>query len=308
MSRFLIVGAGATGRATASSLTTMGHDVTVLTRHGGVESPGIARVAGDASDLSVVTRYAKNAEAVINCANPKYHRWPQDWPPIARALQGACEATGATLVTLSNLYAYGEVTRPISPDMALSATYLKAQVRAHMWRDALEAHQAGRLNCVEVRASDFVGAHSQSQFGDSLVPRVLRGKTAYVLGLATTTHSWTYVGDVGRTLAGAATDSRWWGRAWHVVTNEPRTATEVVNDIARVAGVAPVTVKPIPKVVMLAAGLASPQAREFRHTAYQFERDFVIDDQLTRDTFAMVPTAWDEICRDMVAPYLSDTK
>ena len=307
MTRFLIIGAGATGRATARTLIEGGHTVTMLTRHGGNDSPGITRVAGDAGDLETVTRLAQGAAAVINCANPKYHRWPTDWPPIARALQGACEATGATLVTLSNLYAYGEVTAPMTPDLPLSATYLKAQIRAQMWRDALAAYEAGRLTCVELRASDFIGAGAQSQFGDQLVPRILKGKTAYVLGSATTRHSWTYVGDVGRSLAAAATDDRWWGRAWHVVTNEAQSAAAVVNDLADAAGVAHVTTKPIPALMMTAVGLFRPQVREFRYTAYQFERDFIIDDQLTRDTFGMTPTPWTEICREVVAPFQQGT-
>jgi len=60
--------------------------------------------------------------------------------------------------------------------------------------------------------------------------------------------------------------------------------------------------------MMMAAGLFSPQVREFRYTAYQFERDFIIDDQLTRDTFGVAPTPWDEICRDVLAPFRHDTK
>ena len=35
MSRFLIIGAGATGRATAAALVDGGHEVTMLTRSGG---------------------------------------------------------------------------------------------------------------------------------------------------------------------------------------------------------------------------------------------------------------------------------
>ncbi len=92
-----------------------------------------------------------------------------------------------------------------------------------------------------------------------------------------------------------------------MVTNEAQSAAAVVNDLADAAGVAHVTTKPIPALMMTAAGLFSPQVREFRHTAYQFERDFIIDDQLTRDTFGMTPTPWTEMCRDAVAPFQQGT-
>src|SRR6266545_2821444 len=83
-----------------------------------------------------------------------YHRWLTDWPPLASSLLTAAERSGAVLVSASNLYGYGPVDGPITPETPLAATQPKLRLRAQMWRDALAAHQAGRLRTSEVRASD----------------------------------------------------------------------------------------------------------------------------------------------------------
>jgi len=49
------------------------------------------------------------AATLYNCANPPYHRWLTDWPPLASALLAASERTEALLATASNLYGYGPV-------------------------------------------------------------------------------------------------------------------------------------------------------------------------------------------------------
>ena len=106
----------------AEELAAAGPAVRLLSRRGtGPEHELIERVAGDASDASTVTRHAKGTDAIFNCANPAYHRWPTDWPPIANAILGAAEGSGASLVTLNNLYAYGQPNGPMTPHDPLSA-------------------------------------------------------------------------------------------------------------------------------------------------------------------------------------------
>jgi len=49
-----------------------------------------------------------HASVVYNAVNPPYEKWATDWPPIANSLLRYAEATGALLVTCSNLYGYGK--------------------------------------------------------------------------------------------------------------------------------------------------------------------------------------------------------
>src|SRR5436853_7699464 len=103
MALHVIVGAGPIGTATAQHLLAAGHDVRMITRSGSGPD-GVERVAADATDAARLTTLAAGAAALYNCANPPYHRWPVEWPPLAAALLTSAERCGAVLVTMSNLY------------------------------------------------------------------------------------------------------------------------------------------------------------------------------------------------------------
>ena len=307
-SRHVIVGAGPVGTATARALADRGAHVRIITRSGtGPEHQHIERVRANAADPAALDEHCAGATAIYNCANPAYHRWPTDWPPLADSLLRAAEATGALLATVGNLYPYGPVEGPLTEDLPDAATGTKSRVRAAMWAQARAAHVAGRVRAVEIRASDFIGPSvAQSHLGDRVVPRILVGKSVRVLGSADQPHSWTYIADVAHMLVTAATDERAWGQVWHVPTNPARTQREAVHDLCRAAGVAPVKVGVLPHVVVRAAGLAIPMMRELEETRYQFVRPFVLDSSAAERTFGLTPTPWAQVCAETVAGYRTD--
>lgn len=304
MTQHVIVGAGAVGSATARLLAAAGQSVTVVTRSGsGPTHPDIALVAADATDTATLTKLAAGAQAIYNCANPAYHRWPTDWPPIAAALLAAAERSGAVLVTMSNLYGYGPVDGPMTETTPLMSTGSKGRVRAAMWRDALAAHEAGRVRAVEARASDFYGPEitTNGHLGSQFMPRLLAGKPARVIqGNPDVPHSWSYVPDVAAALVTLATDERAWGRAWHVPTAPPLSLREVATRTARIADVPDRGVRVMPRGVLQVGGWAVPLLRELREVAYQFDHPFVLDSAAFTSTFAADPTPCDEGLRATV--------
>ena len=304
MSRHLVVGAGAIGSAVAVMLASRGESVTLATRSAsGPDLPGIDKVRVDASQAEPLTDLATGTAVVYNCANPPYHRWAQDWPPIAAALLAAAERSGSVLATASNLYGYGPVSGPMTEDLPLLAPGTKGRVRAQMYVDALAAHEAGRVRMTEVRGSDYVGPGALGHLADRVVPRVLAGKKASVLGSADQLHTWTYTQDMARTLVAAAGDERAWGRAWHAPSNPARTQREAIDDLARVAGVPTIPVGTLPAAVLRGIGLVNPTIRELRETRYQFEAPFVMDSSDAEQTFGFSPTPWDDVLADTLRSF-----
>lgn len=305
MGTHLVIGSGPVGTQLALRLAESGHEVVVVTRSGsGPARPGIRKVASDASSLDALLTAAPRADALYNCANPPYHRWSQDWPPLAAALLSFAERTGAVLATCSNLYGYGPVDGPITEAAPLAAVGTKGMVRAAMWQDALELHEAGRIRATEVRGSDYIWPGDQSLVGSSrVVPRILAGKSVSLLGSVDAEHSWTYPVDVARLLIGVATDERAWGRAWHVPTNPPRTQRQVVDDLADAARVPHVRASQLSPAITGLLGLFNPTIREMKETDYQRDRSFVIDDGAARATFGMEPTPWSQILQTVIAHY-----
>lgn len=304
MSKHVIVGAGPVGTATALLLAEHGEEVVVVTRSGsGPSHPAITRTAADAGSSATMAEIATGATAIYNCASPPYHRWLTDWPPIARSLLSAAEASNAVLATVSNLYGYGPVSVPMTEELPLDAKGPKGGVRAQMWRDALDAHESGRVRITEVRGSDYVGPGAQSHLGERVVPRLLAGKGVTVMKSADTAHTWTATQDVARLLVTVAQDERAWGRPWHVPSNPPRTQREAVRDLCQVAGVAPVKVTEYPQLLIRGMGLFNPLMRELPEVAYQLEEPFVLDSTAARQTFSLAPTPWNDVLAGVIASY-----
>ena len=302
----VIIGAGATGTATARLLASQGEQVTIVTRSGsGPTAAGITRVALDASDTSQLSGVAAGAAAIYNCANPQYHRWTTDWPPLAASLLATAETTDAVLVTLSNLYGYAKPTAPMKAADPLDPPSIKGGVRAKMWHDALDAHEAGRARVTEARASDFIGPDlgATGHMGDRVVPRVLRGKSVSLLGDVDALHSWTAIADVARTLVTIGRDERAWGRPWHVPTVAPISQRALVHQMCQLADVKPVRVSSIPRVAVRSLGIFMPAMRELREVSYQFDSPFVIDSQETTDVFDLEATPLTETLQATLASY-----
>ena len=288
----VIVGAGPVGTATANLLAARGERVRVITRGGrGPAHPQIELVAADATDADRLSELTAGATALYNCANPQYHRWLTDWPPLAAALLTAAERSGAVYAIAGNLYGYGPVDGPITATTPLAATHPKLRLRADMWRDALVRAEAGRIKAVtEVRASDYIEANSLAAI---MAKTLAAGKRTYVPAPLDVKHTWTSIHDVARTLVTVAGDERAWGTAWLVPSNPPLTIRELATRFTRVVGAPAPKLTPIPYPVLWTTGLFSPLLRELRTTHYQFARPFVLDSSATERTFGLAPSDLD---------------
>jgi nucleoside-diphosphate-sugar epimerase len=315
----VIVGAGVLGSATASLLSQRGHHVRLLSRSGGgparatntriLEPPAAERPVGEAlaaaeslpverlaidaaTDASRLEAATSGAAAIYNCANPPYDRWTTDWPPLATALLYAAERSGAVLVTMSNLYGYGPLDHPMTERDPLAATSHKGRVRAEMWMQALAAHTDGRARVTEARAADYFGpgVSAQSHIGERTIRPLLAGSQVRLIGNPDVPHSWTYVPDIAAALVMLGTDSRTWGRAWHVPTGAPLSQRAMLDRIARMANAPQPRIQTLPGWALRAAGVFVPMLRELDEIRYQFEQPFVMDSSDYQTTFGVAPT------------------
>lgn len=298
--RHFVIGAGPVGRHTAELLAGRGSDVIVATRSGtDTGIGGVTHLALDASDADALSRAVEGSSVLYNCANPgDYTSWETVWPPLASALLVAAERTGAVYAITGNLYPYGPVGGPMHEGLPDAATDHKGKLRARMWADALELHEAGRIRTVEVRGSDYVGrgvgknGHITRQ-----VPGMLAGKRAWVLGKKDQLHTFTDVLDVARLLIATAEDPATHGRIWHVPSNPARTQQEALTDVMAAVGRPSPKVTEVPDVAFAAMAKVMPLMRELRELSYQWTEPYVLDDSSARDYFSMEPTPWDEVCR-----------
>jgi nucleoside-diphosphate-sugar epimerase len=306
MTRHLVVGAGGTGRFTATALVDRdaGHEVVLASRSGaGPDVPGTTRLALDASDADALVAAARDFDVVYNCMNPPYHQWDELWPPLAEALLRAAE--GRTLVTMANLYVFGPEVRTMREDTPMQPGGHKGRVRQAMTEKALAAHAAGRLRYAEARASDFFGpgtTGNTSYFTRAILPKARAGKRVWMpMGDVDAPHTWTFVPDVGRTLAALGTDERALGHVWHVPSNPPRSPRQAGADVADLCGAPHPAASTVPWPVMRAVGLGVPFVRELRETRHQFLLPYVLESEHTQRVLGLAPTPWHEALRRSLA-------
>jgi nucleoside-diphosphate-sugar epimerase len=299
----LVLGYGPAGAATARLLAGRGIEVRVISRSPRPAEPGITHVTLDAADRARLTEAAAGAEVIYNCACPPYHRWSRDWPPLAAAVSGAAQATGAVLAVLSNLYGYGPVDSPMTEDLPLKATGSKGAARAAVWMQALDLHKQGLIRVVEVRAGDFFGpgVTDGGHLAARVMPRLLRGRPVRVLGDPGVPHSWTYVPDVARALVRVAGAQDAWGRPWHVPTAPPLSIRDMAGRLARESGVPVAAVRRLPAGLVRALVPVSPLLRELQEVRYQFDQPFVVDSSAYTARFGESATAVDEQIKQTVA-------
>lgn len=222
---------------------------------------------------------------------------------MAEALLAAAESAGAVLATVSNLYVYGPVDGPMTPDLPMAAPGPKATVRAQMWRDALAVHESGRVRVTEVRGSDYLTAGRNSHLGDLVAGRIVRGRSARFVVPTRSPHTFTYVPDVAATIVAAAATETGWGRVWHVPSPPALTPRQAVVDLCDVAGVAPVRVEEVPWWLLRAAGLAIPLLRELAETRYQFSAPYLLDASATVEKLGITATPWRQALHAVVQSY-----
>lgn len=196
-------------------------------------------------------------------------------------------------MTAAARYPYGPVGVPVTEGMPDLATDAKGVLRAKMWAKAKQLHDAGRIRAVEVRASDYVGAgvgpngHISRQ-----LPTASKGRAAWVVGDPDLPHTFTYVQDMGRTLAAVTVTDRadTWGQVWHAPSHAYSTQRQALTDVLAAAGKPAVALHTMPKRLLSLVGRFHPLVREINETGYMFRRPYVMDSALTQERLGLGPT------------------
>ncbi|ADB31291.1 NAD-dependent epimerase/dehydratase [Kribbella flavida DSM 17836] len=301
MSLSVVVGAGGTGRALARLLAEEGERVRLVTRSGsGPRHPGIEPVAADATDADRLGRLTEGALTLYNCAMPAYDRWPTDWPPLAGAMLAAAERTGADYVMLGNTYAYGPVSGPITEDLPSAPTTVKGRVRAQLWADALEAHQAGRVRVTDVRACDFLGVDTLSVYNLVVLPHLLAGTPAAYPGDLDVEHSWTYIDDAARTMIAAARHDAAWGNVWHVPSTSTLPVRALTARLAALAGAPGPQLTAMPLEELVRVGERDSIMAELVEMQYLDREPHVLDSAHTEAVLGVTATPLDEVLKETI--------
>jgi nucleoside-diphosphate-sugar epimerase len=274
----VVLGTGPLGQATARALLQHGKVVRMVNRSGRGEVPGGAEVrGGDLYDPATVRDLTAGATAVYGCAQPAYHHWPRQFPPLQASIVEGVAATGAKLIVGDNLYMYGPVRGPLTEDLPNAATTRKGRTRAAMSAALLDAHRAGKVRVAIGRGSDFYGPGVlDSALGERVFAPALAGKAASAVGDLDQPHTYTFIEDFGAALATLGERDEALGQIWHVPNAPTVTTRQVLTELFALLGTPP-KMGGMGRLMMRLGGIVIPAARETVEMMYEFEEPFVVD-------------------------------
>ncbi|MGG7466500.1 NAD-dependent epimerase/dehydratase family protein [Plantibacter sp. YIM 135347] len=303
MTTQLVLGAGLIGTGLVERLVARGDRVVVATRSG-TKLPGATAVSLDASDDIAIAAAAEGAQTIFACVNPPYGKWATLWPPVFAAVTEAAKRSGASLVTMGNLYPYGRAAMPMTEHSPEHPADRKGAIREAGWALAKAANDRGDIRAVEVRASDYFGPGSgpTAHLGGRFFEPLLTGGTARVVGNPALAHSWAYLPDITATLVAAADHPGEWGRVWHVPPASDLSRTAVADRLREQYG-ATGRLSLYPGALLAAIGLFVPDIREVHRSSYQFTAPFVNTADETVRELGVQPTPWDEALETTVESY-----
>jgi nucleoside-diphosphate-sugar epimerase len=280
--RIAIFGYGPVGRATAARLLAEGREVIIAQRRAPPDLPeGAAFAPCDALDRGAVIKAASGAEQLVVAIGFPYSGvlWREVWPKAMANFVAACEATGARMVFIDDLYMYGPQTAPLVETMPLSDRGWKPAARSAVTRVWMAAAAAGQARIAALRAPDFYGPHVGASFlGDTSIGKLARGKPAVFIGSPDVLHDYAYVPDIARaaTTLLTAPDTAF-GKAWHVPCAGPtRTTRDILKIAAETLGVK-LRISAMPAWMLGASGMFSPFLRELVEMRFQWDRPYRVD-------------------------------
>lgn len=177
-------------------------------------------------------------------------------------------------------------------------------MRAQLAKEYLKADRAGVVRVTLARAADFYGPRVlNSVLGDRVFPQALTGKRVQLMGNIDLPHSYSYIGDVARSLAVLGQSEAAYGRAWHVPVTPPALSQRAMVQLIEQALGKPVRMLAFPKLAIRGFGLFDPFMREFVEMFYQYQEPQTVDASAIAHTFGITATPVTDALRTTVRWY-----
>ncbi len=276
----VVLGAsGGAGNAIARSLHDAGLPVRAVNRSGKADLPeGIETMAADITTADGITRAVAGASVVYMAAQPQYHRWPEEFPPMLERVIDGVAAAGAKLVMVDNLYGYGPGAGTMTEDTPERATDRKGAVRREMTETLLAAHRSGKLRVAIGRASDYFGPRADNSGITALaIEPVAGGKTLRWTGTLDVPHAVAYLPDIARAYVTLGTSDKADGEIWLLPHGEPVTGRRFLEAVNATLP-QPLKTGVISKTMLRIASPFHKISKESLGVLYQWTGPFVVDD------------------------------
>lgn len=274
---------GHVGHEIAKAFVAGGWDVTGFSRTNKQPIPGVRFVQGDAESIDDIRSAIGDSEVVVNALNLPYHQWDKGRMEAlyARVVE-AMGTDGKTMLFPGNVYNFAATDRVLTPDLAQHPETPRGAIRVRSEALLKAATTNGGLQVLILRAGDFFGPESSTDWFDLVMLReASKGKLA-MLGGKGIGHAWAYLPDLARAFEVLARHRGELGAfetfhfEGHFVTPEAMTAAIVK------AASAPLKVSRFPWLLLSLMGTVNPVMREVAKMGYLWQNPMRLEDRRLR--------------------------
>ena len=154
-----ILGAGGVVANGLAELLLKDNQSVRLVSRTGQNIQGAVSVKADVSSLVQTVDAVEGSSIVYLCVGLAYdHKvWSELWPRIMSNVIEACKKSGAKLVFLDNVYAYGKVDGIMTESTPYNPCSKKGEIRLKIATELTGEVKAGNLKALIARAADFYG-------------------------------------------------------------------------------------------------------------------------------------------------------
>lgn len=224
MKILILGGTGGTGLACAQEFLSQGNQVvllgrdeqklrSVVARHG----PGnLTAVVGNVYDPASLEAPFRDADVVIQTANPGYLGIVDQLPRLTDSVLETAERTGRRVVFIEGIYTYGRnpdrPVREVDPPQPVSR---KGEVKQRC-ADVILSPKWNRARAQIVRLPDYFGPTSQAAYLDTTLRSLVAGRWGVYLGSLAVPREFVFLPDVAKQVVTLALDDRAYGQIWNL--------------------------------------------------------------------------------------------
>ncbi|MFJ6537860.1 NAD-dependent epimerase/dehydratase family protein [Paenarthrobacter sp. NPDC091711] len=249
-------------------------DLRLVSRNPRKVSESDVVISADLLDAGQTAAAVRGSDIVYFTAGlpAKTELWEAQFPTMLRNALDATREAGAKFVYFDNTYMYPQDDRVQTEETPFAPNGRKGEVRAAMASMVLEEMARGDIPVLIARAPEFYGPGRTQSFTNALIINPLKaGKKPRVPVRDDRLRTLIWTPDASRALALLGNTPDAYGQTWHLPVAEERpTYREFATMASKTFGQEPGFTL-VPRWILNAAGLFSPQVRELRELLPRYE-------------------------------------
>jgi nucleoside-diphosphate-sugar epimerase len=184
---------------------------------------------------------------------------------------------------------------PINPNSE------KSKIRAEVAGMLLDAIKKKEIKALIARSADFYGPNVENSALTLMVyKKLLKNKNPQWLGKLDVLHSFTYIKDIGKSVALLGNTPEAYNQVWHLPTTEVKLTTREWIELYMKEMNMKKKIQTIPIWAMGTLGIFIPILKELKDVSYQVDSDYFFDSSKFNKKFNILPITSAEGIREII--------